>query len=110
LPSVTTFFNRRISMKVFAIGSIVKPPTEEQKQQVMPKEVPHTLKLYLEGKLEQFWFRQDIPGTFFLFDVESTDEAKKILEAMPIVTGGFLKYEVYPVGPLAPLGLLLQPR
>ena len=24
----------------------------------MPKEVPHTLKLYLEGKIEQFWFRE----------------------------------------------------
>jgi muconolactone delta-isomerase len=97
-------------MKVFAIGSIAKVPTDEQKQQIMPKEVPDTLKLYLDGKLEQFWFRQDVPGTFFLFNVESIDEAKKITESMPLVAEGFLKYDLFEVGPLAPLGLLLQAK
>jgi hypothetical protein len=97
-------------MKVLAIGSLVQQPTPEQRQEIMPKEVPHTLKLYLGGKIEQFWFRQDIPGTFFLMNVESVEEAKATVEAMPMVTGGFLKYDLFPVGPLAPLGLLLQPN
>lgn len=97
-------------MKVFAIGSVIKPPTEEQKQQIMPREVPHTLGLYLDGTIEQFWFRQDIPGVFFLMNVESVEQARQTVESLPLTAGGFLKYDLFPVGPLAPLGLLLQGR
>ena len=52
-------------MKVFAIGSIVKPVSDEDKKEIMPKEVPATLKHYLDGKIEQFWSRQDAPGVIF---------------------------------------------
>jgi hypothetical protein len=45
-------------MKVFAIASIAQPLTPEQRQQIMPNEVPATLKLYLDGRIEQFWYRQ----------------------------------------------------
>lgn len=97
-------------MKVMAIGHIAKPITDEQRAQIMPKEVPDTLKLYLGGVIEQFWFREDKPGTFFLMNVDSVEKAKAITEEMPLVIGGFLKYEFFPVGPLKPLGLLLQPK
>jgi len=95
-------------MKVVAIASIVKPLSDEQKKQVMPNEVPATLKLYLDSKIEQFWFRQDKPGVIFLMNVESIEEAKAAVEALPLTAGGFAKYELMHVGPLAPLGLLLQ--
>lgn len=95
-------------MKVLAIGSIVKPVSDEQRNDIMPKEVPATLKHYLDGKIEQFWYRQDKPGVVFLMNVESVDEAKAELDTLPLVTGGFAKYDLMPVGPLAPLGLLIQ--
>ena len=95
-------------MKIFAIGSIVQPLTPEQRQQIMPKEVPDTLKLYLNGTIEQFWFRQDTPGVIFLLNVDSVEQAKATVEALPLATAGFAKYDLMPVGPLAPLGLLIQ--
>jgi hypothetical protein len=95
-------------MKVLAIGSIVKPVSDEQPKEIMPKEVPATLKHYLDGKIEQFWYRQDAPGVIFLMNVESVAQAKTELDALPLVTGGFAKYDLMPVGPLAPLGLLIQ--
>ncbi|MDE2457698.1 MAG: hypothetical protein KGL20_00495 [Rhodospirillales bacterium] len=95
-------------MKVFAIGKGVKPITDEVRQQMMPKEVPHTLKLYLEGKIEQFYFTEDKPGVVFLMTVESVDQAKQIVSAMPLASAGYLDFEFLPVGPLKPLGLLLQ--
>jgi hypothetical protein len=95
-------------MKVFAIGSIVKPVSDEQRREVMPKEVPATLKRYLDGRIEQFWYRQDAPGVVFLMNVESVEQAKADIETLPLVTGGFAKYEFLPVGPLAPLGMLIQ--
>lgn len=95
-------------MKVIAIGNITKPLTPEQRQQVMPSEVPATLKLYLDGKIEQFWFRQDKPGVIFLMNAESLDQAKATVDALPLVTGGYASYELMQVGPLAPLGMLIQ--
>ncbi|GGG67055.1 hypothetical protein [Edaphobacter dinghuensis] len=94
-------------MKVMAIGTVGAPLTPEQRQQVMPREVPHTLKLYLDGKIEQFWFRPDT-GPVFLMDVDSVEEARAIVDDMPLVIDGLAKYQFWPVGPLAPLGLLIQ--
>ena len=95
-------------MKVIAIGNAVKPITPETRQQVMPKEVPATLKLYLDGKIEQFFFRQDKPGVVFIMNVDSVEHAKATIETLPLVTEGFLQYEFMQVGPLAPLGMLIQ--
>ena len=97
-------------MKVMAVGSIIKPLSPEQRQQIMPKEVPDTLKLYLDGKIEQFWYRQDVPGVIFLMNVELVEQAKAAVDALPLVAGGFAKYDLMQVGPLAPLGLLIQSK
>ena len=95
-------------MKVFAVGSFTRPLTDEQRKQILPQEVPDTLKLYLDGKIDQFWFREDRPGVVFLMNAASVDEAKSTIEALPLVTNGYLAYDYIPVGPLKPLGLLIQ--
>jgi hypothetical protein len=49
------------TMKVMAIGTL-KPLSQEQRQRYLPKEVPATLQLYLDGKMEQFWMRNKEAG------------------------------------------------
>ena len=95
-------------MKVFAIGTIARPLTEEQREQILSKEVPHTLQLYLDGKIEQFWFRHDKLGVVFPLNAETIDQAKAVVADLPLVTGGFAEYEFMQVGPLMPLGRLIQ--
>jgi hypothetical protein len=73
----------------------------------MPKEVPHTLQLYLEGKIEQFWFREKF-GPIFLMNAASVEEAKATLDTMPLVAANLMSYELMPVGPLVPLGRLIE--
>lgn len=97
-------------MKVLAIASIVKPVSDEQRKEIMPKEVPATLQHYLDGKIEQFWARKDAPGVVFLMNADSVEQAQAELDTLPLVSGGFAKYQLIPVGPLAPLGLLIQGR
>ena len=94
-------------MRVFALGSVAKPITDEQRTEILPKEVPDTLKLYLDGKIDQFWFREDQPGVVFLLNAASVEDAKSIVETLPLVTNGYFTYEYIPVGPLKPLGLLI---
>jgi hypothetical protein len=95
-------------MKVLALGSLRQPIMPEQRQEIMPEEVPRTLKLYLDGTIEQSWSRQDKPGVVFLMNVESVDRARAVVEALPLVVAGFAKYDLVPVGPLAPLAFLLE--
>jgi hypothetical protein len=95
-------------MKVFAIGTIIRALSDEEREQVMRKEVPHTLQLYLDGKIEQFWFRHDKLGVVFLMNAETIEQAKAVTDAMPLVAGGYAAYEFMQVGPLVPLGRLIQ--
>jgi hypothetical protein len=97
----------RKSMKVFAIASILQGVSIEQIQQLLPKEVPATLKHYLEGKIEQFWFRENA-GPIFLMNAESVEQAKAELDTLPLVAAKLMTYDLMPVTTLTPFGLLIQ--
>jgi hypothetical protein len=94
-------------MKVLAISKWAKAPTPEERDAIMPKEVPATLKLYLDGIIEQMWFKQDAPGVVFLVQADSIDAAKTHLHGLPLGQAGLMDFDFIPVGPLAPLGRLI---
>jgi hypothetical protein len=90
-----------------AIGTL-KPLTAEQRQMYLPREVPATLKLYVEGKMEQFWLRENEAGVIFLMTVDSVAEADTLLKALPLGQANLLTFELMPIGPLTPLGMLIK--
>lgn len=94
-------------MKVMAIGTL-KPLTPEQQRAYMPKEVPATLQLYLDGKMEQFWLRDQAKGVIFLMNVDSVDEANTLLKALPLGRDNLLTFDLMQIGPLMPLRLLVN--
>jgi hypothetical protein len=97
-------------MKVLCISKWAKAPTAQERDAIMPKEVPATLKLYLDGVIEQMWFRLDAPGVVFLLSAETVDAAKTYLHALPLGQAGLMDFDFIPVGPLAPLGMLIQSK
>jgi hypothetical protein len=94
-------------MKVMAIGTL-KPLTPEQEQTYLTKEVPATLQIYLDGKMEQFWLREKNAGVIFLMSVDSVAEADSLLKALPLGRANLLTFELMPIGPLSPLGMLIK--
>ncbi|MCW6508779.1 hypothetical protein [Lichenifustis flavocetrariae] len=94
-------------MKVMAIGTL-KPLTDEQRKTYLPKEVPATLQLYLDGKMEQFWLRGGEAGVIFLMSVDSVAEADALLKGLPLGQANLLTFDLLPIGPLAPLGMLIK--
>ena len=96
-------------MKVFAIATPTTILTPDKLQQYMPAEVPATLQHYLDGTVEQFWFREKF-GPIFLMNVESIEQAKASLAELPLVANGLMTYDVFEVGPLRPLGRLIQSK
>lgn len=93
-------------MKVMAIGTL-KPLSAEQRQKYLPAEVPATLQLYLDDKMEQFWLREHEAGVIFLMNVSSVDEAGRLLNALPLGKAELLTFDLMPIGPLLPLGMLM---
>ena len=96
-------------MKVMAVGTL-KPLSQEQRQQYLPKEVPATLQLYLDGKMEQFWLREKEVGGIFLMSVDSVEEADKLLKGLPLGQANLLTFDLMPIGPLLPLGMLMTAK
>ncbi len=96
-------------MKVMAIGTL-RPLSPEQRQRYLPKEVPATLQLYLDGKMEQFWLREKEAGVIFLMSVDSVDEADRLPVPLPLVQDGLLTFDLMPIGPLLPLGMLMKAK
>lgn len=91
---------------ILCIGHLTVP--REQAMQVLPREVNETVRLYLAGKLEQWYSRSDGKGVVFILQVNSVEEARRLLEALPLGKAKFMEFEYVPLGPLAPLNLLLK--
>ena len=94
--------------KILAIGSLNTPLTDEQRRGIMSHEVPDTVKLYLAGKIDQWYVRKDGKGVVFVLNLGSTEEAKALLEQLPLGQAKLMSFELIPLGPLSPLELLLQ--
>lgn len=94
--------------KVLAIGTADAPLTADQEKNIMPREVPDTVRLYLSGMIEQWFVRTDGKGVVFILDARSTDEAKAALDQLPLARAKLLRFDYTALGPLSPLALLLQ--
>jgi hypothetical protein len=80
-----------------------------QLMKVMPDEVGETLKLYLDGKIQQWYSRSDGRGVIFILNCTTAAEAKAITDRLPLSKANLATFEYTPLGPLAPLRMLLQP-
>jgi hypothetical protein len=94
--------------KILATGRFTSPPTPEQIEAIFPKEVPATLKLYLAGKIDQWWARQDQKGPVFLMNVTTIEEARALLDELPLGKAKLMEFEFTELSPLTPLHLLIK--
>jgi hypothetical protein len=92
---------------VLAIGHVTDKWTPSTRATVMPQEVRETVRLYLGGKIAEWFVRQDQPGVVFLMNVSTVKEAKELLDALPLGVARLMEFDLIPVGPLSPLALLL---
>ena len=95
--------------KTTAVLVILTPKqgvTPEQVMAVIPEEIRAAVKLYLDGKIRQWYSRGDGKGVIFLFDVRTENEARAVMETLPLAKEQLIDHEYTPVGPLMPLRAL----
>jgi hypothetical protein len=83
--------------------------TVQQVLAVMPSEVDATVKLYLDGKIREWYSRGDGRGVVFLVEAKTEDEARAIMETLPLAKEHLMDHQYIPVGPLMPLRMLVGP-
>ena len=80
--------------------------TPQQIMAVIPDEIRATVKLYLDGKIQQWYSRGDGKGVIFLLDARTEDQARALMETLPLARQQLMDHEYIPVGPLMPLKAL----
>jgi len=80
----------------------------EQIMKVMPAEIRATVKLYLDGKIRQWYSRGDGRGVVLFLDVNTIEEAQAIMDSLPLSKESLLDHNYIPVGPLLPLAILVS--
>ena len=94
---------------VIVIQTAKQGVTPQQVMAVIPAEIRATVKLYLDGKIRQWYSRGDGKGVVFLVDAKTEDEARAIMETLPLAKEQLMDHEYVPVGPLMPLRALMGP-
>jgi hypothetical protein len=92
---------------VFALLKAKPGVTRERVMAIMPAEIRATLRLYLDGKIREWYSREDGRGGVFLVNTANLEEARSIMESLPLAQENMLDHEYIPVGPLMPLRLLM---
>ena len=81
--------------------------TREQVMAAMPAEIRATLRLYLNGKIREWYSRSDGRGVVLLVDTRDVTKAQTIMDGLPLGKEHLMHREYIAVGPLLPLGLLI---
>ena len=97
--------------KITGVLTILTPKagaTVEQIMKIMPAEIRATVPLYLAGKIQQWFTRGDGRGVIFLLNCKDVEEARALMESLPLSKEKLVDEQFIPVGPLLPLGILLR--
>src|SRR5215471_1686760 len=95
--------------EVLVIQTAKQGVTPQQVMAVMPTEIRATVKLYLDGKIRQWYSRGDGRGVVFLVDAKTEEEARAVMETLPLAKEQLMDHMYIPVGPLMPLRVLMGP-
>ncbi len=66
----------------------------------IPDEMQQARALYAEGSVRQIWRRDDLPGACILWEADSEQSVREMLNRLPLVRAGML--EIIALIPLKP--------
>jgi hypothetical protein len=94
---------------VLATLTVKSDAARDQIAKVMPDEVRDTVKMYLDGKIQQWFARADGRGVVFILNAASVADAKALTDTLPLSKAGFVTFDYMPLTPLTPLRMLIGP-
>ena len=95
--------------KILAIGTLNPGVDPAAALAILPTEIRETAKLYLDGKIDQWYSLQERRGVAFILNMTDTAAAHEMLEKLPLGHAHLMSFELIPLAPLNPLRQLLKP-
>ena len=89
--------------RILAIGTINPGVDPAAVRSILPNEVRETVKLYLDGKIDQWFSLQDRNGVAFILNVTDPAAAHDMLEKLPLGRAHLMSFELILLAPLNPL-------
>ena len=94
--------------RILAIGTVNPGVDAAAVRSILPTEVRETVKLYLDGKIDQWFSLQDRSGVAFILNVTDPAAAHDMLEKLPLGQAHLMSFELIPLAPLTPLRQLQE--
>src|SRR5215813_12154734 len=76
---------------VFALLKAKPGVTRERIMAIMPAEIRATVQLYLDGRIREWYSREDGRGGVFLLNTGDVAEARAIMESLPLAKEDLLR-------------------
>jgi hypothetical protein len=89
--------------RILAIGTLNQGVDPAAARAILPTEVRETVRLYLDGKIDQWYSLQGRPGVAFILNVTDLATAHEMLEKLPLGQAHLMSFELIPLAPLNPL-------
>ncbi len=95
-------------MKILAIEREIPGATEERMKPFLKAEAAQVWELYQAGVIRELYFRADHHSAIIVLECASLREAKQTLDQLPLVSQGFITFEVIPLIPYPGFGRLFE--
>jgi hypothetical protein len=117
---VLTMFGTRLAAQAMTLPAgpttavlvnlTIKPEVQRPDfMKVAPEEVRMTVQAHLDGKILQWYGRSDGRGVMFIVNASTVEEARAVMEQLPLFKAKLVDYQYTALGPLMPLRVLLAP-
>ena len=108
-PVTQTPVTRTPVTQILAIGRVTPGAEAGRVQELLRSEIEATTRLYLEGKISQWYSLEAQRGVVFVLNMTDPQAAAATLETLPLGQAHLMRFELLPIGPLNPLRNLLAP-
>ena len=86
-------------MKILALEKEIPGITPEQFAPHLKAEAARLWELYQGEQVRETYFRQDRSEAVLILECEDVEEARQILDGLPLVQAGLIRFEIIPLIP-----------
>jgi hypothetical protein len=97
-------------MKILALEQETPGTTPEQFAPHLKAEAAHIWELYISGQIRETYFRADHSEAVLILECANGDEARKLLDSLPLVQAGLIRFEIIPLVSYAGFERLFEKR
>ena len=93
-------------MKILAMEIETEGVTSEQFTPHLKSEAKRVWELYQNGRVREFYFREDRSEAVLMLECADTSEARQILGSLPLVKAGLISFDIIPLVPYSGIARL----